>query len=152
MQLFTFVEKLMKVEPSLYVHRQGHIAGIYKRSNQRRAVISRQDLQYATPEQQKFIEALAKGLKDQYTKVGVNPEFVPEYDVFDLETGRLVAPGWRGILVRLASRKFISLSRARKHFGCAGLGTNDFDKMGFEARLKRAQELEKGNQGCLILR
>jgi hypothetical protein len=80
----------------------------------------------------KYLEEQEKGLTDDYV-CGVPHGWVPEYPVFDPKTRRLVARGWRGIVLTLVERKLTTLSKARQVFG-SSLGETSYDRQPFHVK------------------
>ena len=149
MFLCDFKNLLAKVNPLLYVYDEnaaynfGHerISGIYLRGGRRDGGISASDKHYAgKAKAMAYLEAKESGALDTFCG-GCNLGEIAEFDVFDLEFGRMVNMGWRSILLSLAKRGIISLDKAKKVFNCSSLGESDYDKLDFFGKLDYARKI-----------
>ena len=145
-----FQNKLKKVNPLLYVQTdkavlrpEGHRhSGIYLKNNQRHAMgIARENYGIVNPNHIKYLEALEKGDLDTFI-CGICIDFIPEYDIFNLEYSRMCIPGWRSIALTLVDKKVTTIAKVRKVFNCKGLGESDYDKMSFFQKLEFAKRFE----------
>lgn len=96
----------------------------------------------ADDQTRKMIEDQESGQKDEYV-MAVPRNWVPEFPVFDQKTGKLLARGWRGILLDLSKRGLLTIDKARRVFGCRSLGETDYDLMTFDEKrfqLKKEQK------------
>jgi hypothetical protein len=136
---FEFKSKLRRLNPRLYVDdtRGARIAGewnactIRLRRDERPEVIGR------TSEERQVLES-------DTVLSGVPASWVPEYDLFDAsdrETPRLLAKGWRTIVLHLVRARYCTLDRARKVFG-ASLGESDWDRAKFRDRWIKQLEIK----------
>ena len=66
----------------------------------------------------------------------ITVKHVPEGNWYS-DRGRVIARGWREILLNLASKKYIDLQKARKVFDCPSLGLSDYDKLTQEQKFQK---------------
>jgi hypothetical protein len=139
MYQFDFEAKLKRLNPRLYIggevrkHNDEWAAqGLYMRRATNRTPIEASLKAQADGDTQKFLEEQEKGLTDDYV-CGVPHGWVPEYPVFDPKTRRLVARGWRGIVLTLVERKITTLARARQVFG-SSIGETTYDRLPFHVK------------------
>ena len=150
MLLFEFNYRLRKLNPRLYVATtyRRHVAdgyygtGIFLKDPGRQRGATRTEMQYGTSDQQRYLEAENSGTKDRFI-MGCPVEWIPEYDVFNLETGRLMASGWRSVLMHLIKRGLIDRQYARRLFDCGSLGEATYDNLGFNGKLKFIRSRER---------
>jgi hypothetical protein len=144
--MFTFdlSAKLTRLNPRLFISsnnasRVGEflVGGIYDRKATREKSLSDVEKHY-TGEASQHMEDAASGHLANFL-CGVPIGFVPEHDIFDLKTGALQARGWRTIVKTLVSKGVIDLNKSRKVFGRPGLGTDQYDRLSFDDRLKWAR-------------
>lgn len=143
MYTFDLQAKLQKLNPKLYVEtRHGWqvnedftVVGIYlKKPRRKQQKVKGHALIANTAERRKTLEAGYFGLRDEHVG-SCDKQFVPEYDIFDLEKGEMLAEGWRTIVCSLAKRKVVSLEKARKVFRSSSLGEQTYDKLGFDQKV-----------------
>lgn len=157
MYIFDFQSKLSRLNDKLYVDlstsnyvTKGVRATsiLYKNAKKWRRDMNEQQLQFADNKTQAFLKANYEGHMDQV--VGATPTFwVPEHDVFDLESGTVIMRGWRTSVLLLVKRGLCSLDRAKRIFG-QSLNEYDYDKLSYEQRLKKARG-EDNKLSSLIL-
>lgn len=121
------------------------VTGIYYKEPER--VISRykNNKNAVHGQHEKYLNALEAGELDKFI-TGVCLNVVPEYDIFDLAYNRMLAPGWRKIVLKLVQHKLCTLEKARKVFKCSSLGEHDYDKMKFFQRLAWAKKQGEGEE------
>lgn len=145
-----FQNKLKKVNPLLYVQtemsvkrEEGHRhSGIYLKNPKRQQMnVSTEDYGTVNSNHIKYLEALKKGELDTFI-CGICLDFIPEYDIFNLEYSRMCVPGWRSIALTLVHKKVATIAKVRKAFNCKGLGESDYDKMSFFQKLEFAKRFE----------
>lgn len=135
---FVFKSKLSRLNPDLYVDDSSRrqvsgdwwTAGLYSRRVRRSSLFRGTDRHYLDAEGQRYAEACETGQIADFI-LGVPQGYVPEYDVYCQESGRLLARGWRSILLALVDKRLVSLDRARRVFGCASLGETPYDRANF---------------------
>lgn len=89
-------------------------------------------------ESREYLHATNSGMVDDFLG-GVPLGWIPEFDMFDLETGKLLARGWRTTLLMLARKKHISLDKARRVFQCNGLGLDHYDFLTLDTKVRWAR-------------
>jgi hypothetical protein len=145
-----FQNRLKKINPLLYVQTdksvkrpEGHRhSGIYLKTQKRQAMsVSRDQYGLVNPNHIKYLEAVEKGEFDTFI-CGICLDFIPEYDIFNLEYSRMCVPGWRSIALILVDKKVATLDKVKKVFNCNGLGESDYDKMSFFQKLEFAKRFE----------
>ena len=145
-----FQNRLKKVNPLLYVQTdkavkrpEGHRhTGIYLKNHKRTDTgVDSSNFGIVNPNHIKYLQALENGELDTFI-CGICIDFIPEYDIFNLEYSRMCVPGWRSIALTLVSKKVASLDKVRKAFNCKGLGESDYDKMSFFQKLEFAKRFE----------
>jgi len=148
MDIGNFKTKLTKLNSRLFIKSdsakkdgQFRFSGIYYKEPERDKIsASSGDRNYAHVSQQKYLNELAAGNLDKFI-CGTCIDFIPEYDIIDTERSRIVAAGWRSILLRLVSLKLTTMDRARKVFSCPSLGEADFDRASFFEKLNIIRKL-----------
>lgn len=143
MYLFDFKSKLRRLNDQLYVDDtrarvvdgEYGACGIYIRRRRAAEGISAAGLNYVD----KHARDLLTGEIDEFV-MACSTQWVPEYDTFDLKTGKVLARGWRAMVMALVKRKFTTIERARRVFNCSGLGTTEYDHAEYESRLAIARE------------
>lgn len=145
-----FQNKLKKVNSLLYVQTdksvvrpEGHRhSGIYLKNPKRHNMgIAKENYGLVNPNHIKYLEALEKGELDTFI-CGICIDFIPEYDIFNLEYSRMCVPGWRSVALTLVEKKVATIAKVRKAFNCKGLGESDYDKMSFLQKLEFAKRFE----------
>lgn len=145
-----FQNRLKKVNPLLYVQTDKsvkrpeghHHSGIYLKNRSRSAMgVSSESYGSVNTNHIKYLEALEKGELDTFI-CGICLDFIPEYDIFNLEQSRMCVPGWRSLALTLVNKKVATLEKVRKAFHCKGLGESDYDKMSFFQKLEFAKRFE----------
>jgi hypothetical protein len=147
MQSYIFKEKLKKLNASLYLKEDNAIArtndvratGIYSRVARRAA--DNTDYTQLTVEGRAWLSAKDAGQMDTFI-TGCPTGWIPEYDVFEVESGRILQKGWRTIVLYLVKERFTTLDKARNTFS-RSLGESDFDKAGYDGKLAIARKASK---------
>jgi uncharacterized protein (UPF0262 family) len=148
MYVFDLQSKLKQLNTNLYVDQRFAnwvkddfwVCGIYLRGGPTiRQKLSTTQMVGMDATRRSILEAGYKGLRDRHVG-GCNKQYVPEYDIFDLESGEMLAEGWRTITCSLAKRGFISLAKARKVFNAPSLGEQDYDRLSFYEKLDRVRK------------
>lgn len=147
MYLFDLQAKLKEVDPNLYVKTDHRIeatpgvfsSGIYLKANRRKAnAISRSDVGLAGKDVMTRLLDSYTGQLDVYLG-GVTLDWIPEYDEFHCESGRLIRKGWRSVALSLVKQGVCSLDKVRKVFG-SSLGEASYDKLTYEQKLYKARQ------------
>jgi hypothetical protein len=84
------------------------------------------DYNHVTADLRQKLEAEDAGLTHEFI-CGVPLSWVPEHDEYSPQTGKLLARGWRSILLLLVKKGFASLDKARRVFATPGLGSDEYD-------------------------
>ncbi len=143
-----FKRRIQRLDPSLYVddsikrlvQGEWHTSGLFSRKRKRSSnTVDGTNLHYAgSSAAASYLQASETGHLDQFV-CGVPFNWVPEYDVFDLTTGKILARGWRSIVSALVKQGHCSWDRARKVFQSSELGRTSYDRMTYEQRLAWAR-------------
>ena len=143
MYIFDLQNKLRKINKDLYV-KQDEInqmscglisSGIYLKNPGRSKDMTGSNKNLVIAQQRKYLEAVEAGHLDKFI-IGVCLNYVPEYDIFDLERERILMPGWRTVAMRLVKMKVASLDKVRKVFQCKSLGESDWDNKNMFERIR----------------
>ena len=149
MLLCDLQDKLKKINDKLYIKTDVRhsmkgddtfrVSGIYLKQPKRHYMKTKGATRhYASADQQKYLEAREKGYFDTFI-CGVCLDVVTEYDIFDLDYNRMLAPGWRTIALQLVQKKVCSLDKVKEVFS-RSLGEYDYDHMSFFKRLEWSKE------------
>jgi len=87
-----------------------------------------------------YLDALERGEMDTYI-TAICLDFIPEYDIFNMEYTKLAVMGWRSLGMLLKNKNIASLEKIRKAFECRGLGESDYDKASYFGKLQMAKRL-----------
>lgn len=135
---FDFIHKLRKCNSLFYIGAHATIineahsaASLMLRRSKRD--IQKVNLNYAG-QAAEYLQASQAGQVDEFI-CGVPVGELPEYDVFDNTTGRLLARGWRSTLCILAKKRVVSLDTARRVFNHGGIGLDEYDKLDMMGKL-----------------
>jgi len=146
MYSFEFKSKLSRVNSSLYVDesRRNQVkgdyftSGIYSRRKQRsKKAMTNTESHYAGAARE-YLLAGDRGELDEFV-CGCPSQWVPEYDVFDLESGKILSRGWRSIALDLVKKGHASIDRVRRVFRCSDLGRSQYDIATYEGKLSWAR-------------
>lgn len=151
MYLFDLQAKLKRVNPNLVVLTDKKVEQIDKDNPSFPLVLKwgKRDIFHNTgkklmdDETQKYIEMKENGQAGQFI-CGI-PKYIPEYDQFELEYGKCIARGWRGIAMLLVKKGVCTLSQVRKVFG-SSLGEASYDSWTYEQKILA---LKKESQDAL---
>ena len=131
-RLYTNIENVTRTSPGVFS------TGIYLKAGKRDKGADKVNTNYAEGSARELLRALQEGSRDTYL-MGVSTNFVPEYDVYDLDRGKILMPGWRDIVLRLVKKEVCTLERARKVFNRRSLGESDWDRLSFPQRFQWAK-------------
>ncbi len=145
MYTYIFKAKLKQLNDLLYLREDAaakrdsdrSASGIYTRVRKHEHVKS--DYNQLDSEGRAWLEAKEHGTMDAFVTACPNG-WVPEYDQFDLDNGRILAKGWRTIALHLVKEKHCSLERAQRIF-TSSLGEHTWDKASYEQRLAMARKV-----------
>lgn len=141
MYLFDFSAKLKRLNPSLFigvnsqnrVDKDHSVMGLWLHAGQRYSRSS--GLEQLDSDARRYMEDGESGAKPEFI-CGVPAGWVPEYDEYNVKDKRRLARGWRSVLVILTQKKLINIETARRVFSCPGLGTDEYDRIDFEERIR----------------
>lgn len=147
---FDFSSKLQKLNPQLFINTDDKrlvrgdwwTTGIYLKDSGGRKGRSSSAMANVSTEAQKLLRDTMDGHVNKFVcPCPVN--FIPEYDVFYFErheAPKIMAMGWRSILVSLAKRGLVDLGKAKKIFNCSGLGESNYDRSSRTEKIARLEE------------
>jgi hypothetical protein len=143
MYLFDFQPKLKKLNKSLYVNTDNvnrvsagvFTTGIYVRAAGQSKKVEGVNTNYAQSDASRYLRELRSGQLDAFV-CGVSVNFVPEYDIYDLDREKILMPGWRTIALTLVRKELCSLEKAKRVLKCNSLGESDYDRLPFAQRLQ----------------
>ena len=127
MEFSTFREKLSRLNRDIYIHKNATFAlnkewgtsGIYLKNRRREKLKNIGVLEGAE------LESARKHNADDSQYIGWTArKWVPEGNKYD-EEGRLIAPGWRSILIKMIKQGLIQRDKAEKIFGATLFSTYD---------------------------
>lgn len=87
-----------------------------------------------------YLDALERGEMDTHI-TSICLDFIPEYDIFNMEYTKLSVIGWRSLALMLHKQKIAPLDKIKKAFQCNGLGESDYDRANFFGKLEFAKRL-----------
>ncbi len=149
MYIFDLQAKLQKIHPDLYVKTDivNHMhcglvsSGIYLKNPKRSKDTTGSGKNLIIAVQRRYLEAMETGQLDKFV-MGICLNYIPEYDVYDLERERVLMPGWRTVAVRLARANIASLDKLKKVFKCRSLGETDWDNANLYERIRKAKGMQ----------
>lgn len=144
MFFFDFNSKLKRLNPNLYCggnsatvfDAEWRSIGIYYRRTVQEAKMTSALMAHASDDERAYIKRREEG--DEFVS-GVTINWVPEHPKFSPK-GKLLAKGWRSIVLELVRKGFVSIDRAKKVFNCPSLGESDFDKLSYDGKKTRLQQ------------
>lgn len=139
MYSYIFKEKLRRLNNNLYLKEDNAVArtnevraaGIYTRVTRR--TDQKSNYHQLDADAQKWLSASESGHTDKFI-TGCPTGWIPEHDVIDIETGRILQKGWRTVVLYLVKERLCSLDKAKQVFS-SSLGESDWDKWGYDKRL-----------------
>lgn len=149
MTLMSFQDKLKKIHPLLYVNatkpqvRENGLkfGAVYlKQPRKDTSKISANKRNLVSEGHAKYLDALETGQMDVFI-TSICLDFIPEYDIFNLEYTRLAVLGWRSFGLMLIKQKLVPAERVKKGLNCAGLGESDYDRASFFGKIEIAKRL-----------
>lgn len=141
--------KLRKIDTRLYIDTSRPVirenglkfGGLYfKKARKDEIAVQKSDRNKVHSSHAQYLDALERGEMDIYV-TAICLDFIPEYDIFNMEYTKLASMGWRSVALLLVSKKLATLDQVRKAFDCRGLGESDYDKAGFFGKLEIAKRL-----------
>lgn len=151
--IFDFQHKLKKLNPSLFVNdsnanaRDGEwkVLGLYLRRTAQSERFTEFQKVMLDGDARRYIDAQESGHAAEHV-CSVPANWVPERDIFGAD-GKLLAKGWRTIVMNLIARRIVNRERATAVFGTS-LGETAYDRMSFEDRQRDATD-QAGNKKIL---
>jgi hypothetical protein len=149
MTLMSLQDKLKKVHPELYIdtaRKQVRENGLkfsalyLKRPRKASVGVAQHERNLVNEGHAKYLDALESGQMDIFI-TSICLDFIPEYDIFNMEYTKLAVLGWRSLGLMLINRKIASAEKVKKAFGCAGLGESDYDRASFFGKIEIAKRL-----------
>lgn len=149
MLLMNLQKRLQKIDAKLYIDTDStqvrenglKFAPLYlKKARKSEVRVQQSDRNSVNAAHAQYLDALEKGVMDTYV-TAICLDFIPEYDIFNMEYTKLAVIGWRSLGLMLAERKIAPLDRIKKVFECEGLGESDYDKASFFGKLEIAKRL-----------
>ncbi len=141
--------KLRRIDTRLYIDNTKittrenglRFAPLYlKKARKSEISVQRSDRNSVHSAHEKYLDALERGEMDTYV-TAICLDFIPEYDIFNMEYTKLAVLGWRSLALMLSKRKIAPLDRIKKAFQCNGLGESDYDRANFFGKLEFAKRL-----------
>lgn len=149
MTLMSLQDKLKKISPLLYVDstrpqvRENGLkfGALYMKRPRKEAVnVAKQNRNLVNEGHAKYLDALETGQMDIYI-TSICLDFIPEYDIFNMEYTKLAVLGWRSLGLMLIKQKVASAERVKRGLQCAGLGESDYDRASFFGKIEIAKRL-----------
>lgn len=149
MLLTDFQAKLRRIDTRLYVDSSKIVtrenglkfAPLYlKKARKAEITVQKSDRNSVSATHANYLDALERGEMDTYV-TAICLDFIPEYDIFNMEYTKLAVMGWRSIGLMLKNMKIADLETIRKAFNCKGLGESDYDRASYFGKLEMAKRL-----------
>ena len=141
--------KLKRIDTRLYIATDStqvrenglKFAPLYlKKARRSESHVQKSDRNMVSAGHAQYLDALESGVMDTYV-TAICLDFIPEYDIFNLEYSKLSVLGWRSLGLMLANLKIAPLDKIKKAFECQGLGESDYDKADYFGKLQIAKRL-----------
>jgi len=142
-------DKLKKIHPDLYIDtskketRENGLkfSALYlKRPRKQRVNVAESSRNIISEGHAKYLDAVETGQLDIFV-TSICLDFIPEYDIFNMEYTKLAVLGWRSLGLMLIKRKIASAEKVKKGLECAGLGESDYDRASFFGKIEIAKRL-----------
>lgn len=149
MTLMSFQDKLKKIHPLLYVDatrpqaRENGLkfGAVYLKRPRKEAInVAVNTRNLVSEGHAKYLDALETGQMDVFI-TSICLDFIPEYDIFNMEYTRLAVLGWRSFGLMLIKQNIVPAERVKKGLNCAGLGESDYDRASFFGKIEIAKRL-----------
>jgi len=137
------IDTRLYIDTSKIVTRENNLrfAPLYfKKARKSEITVQKADRNSVSAAHAQYLDALERGEMDMYVSA-ICLDFIPEYDIFNMEYTKLAVIGWRSLGLIIANQKIASLDRIRKAFQCDGLGESDYDKASYFGKLEMAKRL-----------
>ena len=152
MLLTDFQARLRRIDTRLFVktdrpekRENGYkFGGLYfKKARREQINVQQSDRNIISAGHAKYLDALERGEFDTFV-TAICLDFIPEYDIFNMNYTKLSVMGWRSVALLLVEKKIATLDKVRKIFNCKGLGESDYDRAGFFGKIEIAKRLADG--------
>ncbi|NDG32708.1 hypothetical protein EB118_21865 [bacterium] len=149
MLLTDFQAKLRRIDTRLYIDssrpftRENGLRFVplyLKKARKSEITVQRSDRNSVSAAHAQYLDALESGVMDTYI-TAICLDFIPEYDIFNMEYTKLAVMGWRSIGLLLRNMKIADIDRIKKAFDCKGLGESDYDRASYFGKLEIAKRL-----------
>jgi hypothetical protein len=141
--------KLRRVDTRLYIDTSKPVtkenglrfAPLYfKKARRADITVQKSDRNQVSSAHAKYLDALERGEMDVYVSA-ICLDFIPEYDIFNMEYTKLAVIGWRSLALMLVKQNLADIAKVRKAFDCKGLGESDYDRANYFGKLEIAKRL-----------
>jgi len=112
----------------------------FKKARKAEITVQKTDRNSVSAAHAQYLDALEKGEMDIYVSA-ICLDFIPEYDIFNMEYTKLSVIGWRTLAIMLVKQNFAAMDKVKKAFGCTGLGESDYDRASYFGKLEIAKRL-----------
>lgn len=112
----------------------------FKKARKSEITVQKADRNSVSSAHAQYLDALEKGEMDTYVSA-ICLDFIPEYDIFNMEYTKLAVIGWRSLALLLVKQNLASIDKVKKAFGCTGLGESDYDRASYFGKLEIAKRL-----------
>ena len=141
--------KLRKIDTRLYIDNRSIVtkenglrfAPLYlKKARKSEISVQKTDRNQVSAAHAQYLDALEKGVMDTYV-TAICLDFIPEYDIFNMEYTKLAVLGWRSLALMIVRQKLADLSKVKRAFECKGLGESDYERASYFGKLEIAKRL-----------
>lgn len=112
----------------------------FKKARKSEVTVQKSDRNSVSAAHAQYLDALERGEMDIYVSA-ICLDFIPEYDIFNLEYTKLAVLGWRSLALMLIKKELATADRVKKAFECKGLGESDYDRASYFGKLEIAKRL-----------
>jgi len=141
--------KLRRIDTRLYIDASRPVtkenglrfAPLYfKKARKSEIAVQKSDRNSVNAAHAQYLDALERGEMDTYVSA-ICLDFIPEYDIFNMEYTKLAVLGWRSLALMIVRQNIADIEKVRKAFNCQGLGESDYDKASYFGKLEIAKRL-----------
>lgn len=112
----------------------------FKKARKSEITVQKSDRNSVNAAHAQYLDALERGEMDTYVSA-ICLDFIPEYDIFNMEYTKLAVIGWRSLALLLVKQNLADITKVRNAFGCQGLGESDYDRANYFGKLEIAKRL-----------
>lgn len=112
----------------------------FKKARKSEVTVQKSDRNSVSAAHAQYLDALERGEMDIYISA-ICLDFIPEYDIFNLEYTKLAVLGWRSLALMLIKKELAPADKVKKAFECKGLGESDYDRASYFGKLEIAKRL-----------